>query len=77
MSLIPEQGAQVTAAYNSSSHALDRDAKLQQAQKDGQFQAIQGDVTDEHAVEALFDQAERGFDSVVKVLVGEQLISHH
>lgn len=73
-----EQGAKVTAQYNSTSRKLDADAELQAYGAKGAYQALQADVADEKAVDDLFDRAEKGMQGdIVKVLVGESSKTPH
>lgn len=63
-----EQGAYVTAQYNTSSGSL---PELQEGIDD--LELVQADVTDEHAVKKLFSRGGEFFEKEVQVLIGARL----
>lgn len=65
-----EQGAKVTALYNTTSDAINSDLVLCEAQQNGRLAAVQCDVTDEEAVQRAFDRAAEQIGQPAKVLVG-------
>lgn len=74
---VADQGALVTAQYNSSSDALASDAELQrflQAGNHGRpaLHLVQSNVTDEASVDRMFESAESAIGAPVAVLVGER-----
>lgn len=71
-----DQGALVTAQYNSTHSALSSDADLKRFLEAGNhgrpaLHLVQCNVTDEKSVDEMFESAEQAIGQPVAVLVGE------